>query len=532
MTRNRTLADLASSSSTVSSHIDVPSGTTAQRPSSPNTGYLRFNTTIDQLEQYNSDGWQGISAPPTISSISPTSVDETDTTQTVVITGQNFDATATATLINNSGVVINPTTSTRNSSSQITITFTGGDLLTPSSGEPFDVKVANGSGLTGILENALNVDETPNWSTASGNVGTVAEDQAMSTIQLTAVDPEGETVSYSITSGALPTGVSLSTSGAITGTPNVNDTYNSSGVTHNFTVTADDGTGNTVARAFNILRKWQDGSTSALAAPNVQYIKSLGITTNGIYWINKGNASGNNTNAKQFMVIPSDYGGNWIMGIFWPKNLNVENTEYFNGTAGSGGTFGTSVSGYSGTIANPMSGSNHYYAYPAYHSGNANGTDLEWFIGVSSTHSDFTGTGAMTIAPVGGNVMPLGGIYRNARLDMILEEDICTGDVGTMPSQSSVGSSADGINWSTNGYSGHSSSGWSFHFAQANSGNNFYYNGSPFGGQNSGWILHTNGTGNNIGSVYGRLPNGTVVSSSTNFTAAHFWYRPTTLGSW
>ncbi|MGB0467542.1 MAG: Ig domain-containing protein [Pontibacterium sp.] len=532
MTRNRTLADLGSTSSSTS-HIDVPAGTTAERPSSPNTGYLRFNTTIDQLEQYNSDGWQGISAPPTISSISPTAVDETATTQTVVVTGQNFDITATATLINNSGVVISPTTSTRNSSSQITVTFTGGDVLT--TGEPFDVKVTNGSGLTGILEDALNIDETPNWSTAAGNVGTVTEDLAMSSIQLTAVDPEGQTVSYSLTSGALPTGVSLSTSGAITGTPNVSDesNYSSSGMTHNFTVTADDGTGNTVARAFNIIRKWRDGSTSALAAPNVQYIKSLGITTNGIYWINKADSRGNNTNAKQFMVIPSDYGGNWIMGVYWPRGLNAENTEYFNGVAGAGGSFGTSVSGYSGSIANPMSNSSHYYAYPAFHSGNANGTDLEWFIGVSSTHSNFTGTGSMTISPVGGNVMPVGGIYRNARLDMILEEDICTGDVGSMPSQSNVGSSADGVNWSTNGYSGHSSSGWTLHFAQATSGNNFYYNGSPFGGQNSGWIIHNaSGGPNDIGSIYGRLANGTLVSSDQNFTAAHFWYRPTTLGSW
>jgi hypothetical protein len=31
----------------------IPSGTTAQRPVSPATGYLRFNTTVSKLEWYN-----------------------------------------------------------------------------------------------------------------------------------------------------------------------------------------------------------------------------------------------------------------------------------------------------------------------------------------------------------------------------------------------------------------------------------------------------------------------------------------------
>ena len=78
----------------------VPKGTTAERPNPASVGTLRFNTDINQLEQYTTDGWQGISAPPTISSVSVNHVDETADPQTIVITGQNFDITATASLVN------------------------------------------------------------------------------------------------------------------------------------------------------------------------------------------------------------------------------------------------------------------------------------------------------------------------------------------------------------------------------------------------------------------------------------------------
>ena len=287
----------------------MPTGTTAQR-ANPQTGDLRFNTTLDQLEQYtNASGWQGISAPPTISSIDIDNFDEADDPQTLVITGQNFDSTSSAALLNSSGTVVSPTTSTRNSSSQITIVFSGGDTITTDAG-PYDVKVTNGSGLTAILEDALILDELPEWTTSAGSLGTVYEDEAISTISLSATDPEGESVSYSITSGALPTGLSLSSAGAITGTPNVDDTYNASGVTHNFTVTADDGTGNTTPRAFSILRKWYDGSSSALAAPSGQHIYDLGITTNGVYWIKPDNYSGS---AVQLYVKNDVVGGGWML---------------------------------------------------------------------------------------------------------------------------------------------------------------------------------------------------------------------------
>ena len=168
---------------TSTGHFDVPAGTTAQRPASPNTGYVRFNTTLDQLEQYTSDsGWQGISAPPTITSTT-SSVVEQDDPQTIVVTGQNFDSAATAKLVDSSGTDVNASTVTRNSSSQITLTFTGANTIAGGTGvEPYDVKVINGSGLSAVLEDSVSVNNVPVFTTAANtSVATVYEDTLVPT---------------------------------------------------------------------------------------------------------------------------------------------------------------------------------------------------------------------------------------------------------------------------------------------------------------------------------------------------------------
>ena len=40
--------------------IIVPAGTTAQRDGSPSAGYLRYNTTTNQLEHYNGSSWAAV----------------------------------------------------------------------------------------------------------------------------------------------------------------------------------------------------------------------------------------------------------------------------------------------------------------------------------------------------------------------------------------------------------------------------------------------------------------------------------------
>jgi hypothetical protein len=307
-------------------YFDVPAGTTAERPSNPNYGYIRFNTSLDQLEQYTSSGWQGISPPPVITSVDVNNIDESDDPQTIVVIGSNFDTGSVGVLVDANGNTLTPTTSVRNSSAQITITYSGGDRITSSDAEPLSVKVSAGSGINAILEDVISIDATPIWSTSVGSLGTVIEDVAISTITLSATDPEGSTPTYSITSGALPSGLSLSSAGSITGTPNVNDSYNSSGVTHNFTVSASDGTGNSTPRAFSILRKWQDGSTAETAGLSAaDIISSTGSSSlpDGLYWIKP---SGYSTAFQIYcrMQPVGSSGTGWMMLMNWYGSNNVD----------------------------------------------------------------------------------------------------------------------------------------------------------------------------------------------------------------
>ena len=225
--------------------VRVPAGTTAQRPSSAAGGQLRFNTDLGTLEQYNTatNSWQAIDSPPIISSLaitgSATAADPAGG-ETITLTGSNFKSGATVTVGGTSANSVSIV-----SSSSITFTTpakTAGD---------YDVVVTNTNGLAATLQNGISYNGTPAFTTAAGNVGSVLEDAAMSTITIVAAEPDGGTLAFSVTSGALPTGVSLgSANGQLTGTPNANVT---SDTTFNFTITATDDENQTNARAFNLI---------------------------------------------------------------------------------------------------------------------------------------------------------------------------------------------------------------------------------------------------------------------------------------
>ena len=49
-------------------YLQMPVGTTAQRPGSPSTGMVRWNTTINAAEVYNGTSWVSVTsnAPPAV----------------------------------------------------------------------------------------------------------------------------------------------------------------------------------------------------------------------------------------------------------------------------------------------------------------------------------------------------------------------------------------------------------------------------------------------------------------------------------
>lgn len=105
-----------------------------------------------------------------------------------------------------------------------------------------------------------NNGSAPVWSTTA-DLGSVYEGLDMAPIQLEAEDPDGGSVSYSLTSGAIPGGMNISSSGLISGLIQENDAYDANGIQYNFSVTANDALLST-PRAFSIVRRWAPGSVA------------------------------------------------------------------------------------------------------------------------------------------------------------------------------------------------------------------------------------------------------------------------------
>jgi len=273
---------------------------------SPTVGMMVYNTDKGVVQQYNAQGWASIDSPPTVTSLDypgsssaldpvgeftdatcdynndPTITHDANTniregmtvkgtgiptgatvssvtsntqfelsvattggavtngtltfnSEVLIISGTNFQTGATVTIDSTAPSII-----TRNSSSQITIT----GMPAKTAGTYADgLKVINPTGLSATI----NVDYSgvPTWTNASGNLlddytGTISE------INLNATNA----TTYAITSGALPTGLSMATSdGDITGNM-------TAGIgTYNFTVTASDAESQSSARLFNIISK-------------------------------------------------------------------------------------------------------------------------------------------------------------------------------------------------------------------------------------------------------------------------------------
>jgi len=254
MTKARDIADFKFENivDTGTEGTKVATGTTAQRGST--TGQWRYNSTTGFFEGRNANGeFSTLEPTPTVSSVDVSEVDsQAGGNQTFVITGNNFTSGGTIKFIGNAGTDITANTTTHNSGTQQTAVAPKASFLNAQ--EPYKIRYTSSSGLQGTSATGLiNVDTTPTWSTASGQVGgDVFENLAMTNTTLTATDADNDTIAYSIQSGALPTGISLNSStGVLSGTPT---TAISSDTTYSFTARAT-ANSKTADRAFNIIVK-------------------------------------------------------------------------------------------------------------------------------------------------------------------------------------------------------------------------------------------------------------------------------------
>ena len=192
-------------------------GTTAQR-TIEEQGKIRFNTTLSLLEYYDGTNWKVIDAPPVVSSIDVTDVaSDGGGDQTFVITGSGFSATITEVrFVATSGSDVVAGSVTRDSATQLTVTATKSSFA--NAGEPYAVKVTNNSGLAGTLAGQVNVDSAPVWQTASGSLGSIFDgNRGTASFTVAAHDAESDAITYTLQSGSLPAGSTLSSqsSGAV-----------------------------------------------------------------------------------------------------------------------------------------------------------------------------------------------------------------------------------------------------------------------------------------------------------------------------
>jgi len=174
---------------------------------------------------------------PTISSISPTVIENTQTS--VTIAGTNFVSVPTVEAIGSTGAIVRADEVSFTSSTSIVAKFT-----LPIDGTYF-VRVENNDGNAVRSSSALlTVSDAPAWTTSAGSLGSNAAGSSVSyTVAAT------NATSFAVQSGSLPGGVSLNTStGAITGT----ESGATAETTYSFTIRATDAQGQTADRAFSI----------------------------------------------------------------------------------------------------------------------------------------------------------------------------------------------------------------------------------------------------------------------------------------
>lgn len=359
MTKARDIADFKfeNITDTGTEGTKVALGTTAQRGST--TGQWRYNTTTGFFEGRNSSGvFSTLEPTPIISSVDDGEIDSAGGgNQTIVVTGTNFSSGGTISFVGTSAE-FNASTTTFNSTTQVTAVAPKASFLNAQ--EPYKVKFTSSGGVAGISADGLiNVDNSPVWQTASGNVATIFDNATGTHATVSATDADGDTVAYSLQSGSIPAGTSLNTSsGAISGNP----TDVGSATTSNFTLRATANT-KTTDRAFNMIVNQ--------SAFNLRYLVIAGGGgggTNGGNYENGGGggAGGYLTNASFGVTHATNYtvtvggGGNaeyngsnsvfsTITSIGGGGGNGNTNNPGENGGSGGGGTSWAASAGGSGT---------------------------------------------------------------------------------------------------------------------------------------------------------------------------------------
>jgi hypothetical protein len=317
----------------------ISTGTTAERDTGTfGQATIRFNTTTSLMEYYDGNDWKSIDAPPLASSISPSTIaSDGSTIFTITVSGSNFSQNCTARFIGADGTEYTPGTTTRVSSSSVTMTTLTSMTVT---NEPYDIKITNVSGLFSILENALDAGSSPAFTAAAGSLGTLGDGGRAAT-NLTsqtfgpATDADGQQINYTITSGSISPGLRLGTpndgnNGKIVGTA----TAVGSNTTSTFTIQASDGV-NTASRQYSITVNAPVIETFTATGPGTFSVPA-GVSTISILMVAGGGSGG------------SSLGGGGGGGGLLEGTLTVTPGSSIAYNVGAGATQSTSTDYYTG----------------------------------------------------------------------------------------------------------------------------------------------------------------------------------------
>ena len=230
-----------------SSHAHMGNHTIHNSPTI-NTGvFLKLPTTdgtANQVIATNGSGTLSFADSitfPTISSINPSVIENTQTA--VTITGTNFKDSSTPPFVDainaSTGAIITADSVSFTNATTVVATFT------ISVDGTYFLRLENNDGIATRSGSALlTVSDAPAWTTAAGSLGTVS---AAGTINFTVAATNA--TSFGVQSGALPGGASLNAStGAITGT----ESGSTQTTTYTFTIRATDAQAQTADRQFTI----------------------------------------------------------------------------------------------------------------------------------------------------------------------------------------------------------------------------------------------------------------------------------------
>ena len=178
---------------------------------------------------------------PTVSGISPSAIENTQTS--VTISGGNFVSVPLVTAINSTtGALFSADEVSFSSVSSIVAKFTisvDGTYL---------LYVENPDGNAVQTSAILTVSDAPAWQTSAGSLGSFAGASNIGTITLTATD----SVSMAKTSGSLPGGITLNSGASGSSTLTGTESGATQDTTYTFTITATDAQGQTANREFTL----------------------------------------------------------------------------------------------------------------------------------------------------------------------------------------------------------------------------------------------------------------------------------------